>query len=113
MSELIVPDGGGLRFDTGKPRVDLVPPEMIFAFAEVAAKGIEKYPERNWEKGMPYSKVYAPLLRHLMKWWMGQDVDSGEQGTGLSHLSHVLWNAAALATYERRGIGTDNRPKGK
>lgn len=99
--------GGGLRYDAGKVRVDLVPPEMVMAFAQVAGKGAEKYPERNWEKGMAFSKVYAPLMRHLLKWWMLEDRDPE---TDLSHLKHVLWNAAALVTYLERGIGQDDRP---
>lgn len=93
------PDLPGLRFDAGKPRMDLVPPSVMTAIATVAAFGAGKYGDRNWERGMPYSKVYAPLMRHLMAWWQGEHLDAE---SGLPHLYHIAWNAAALVEYARR-----------
>lgn len=63
--------------------------------------------ERNWERGMAWSRPYAALRRHLIAWWSGQDTDPE---SGHSHLWHVLTNAAFLVAYEQRGIGEDDRP---
>lgn len=101
-------EGVGVRYDQGKIRVELVPPELVIAFAEVAAAGAKKYPERNWELGMKRSRVYASLVRHLLKWWSGQDTDAE---TGCRHLDMVVWNVGVLATYNRRGVGEDDRPR--
>lgn len=101
-------DGGGLRFDTGKNRVDLLSPQALEGAAEVLTYGANKYAERNWERGMAYSKVYGPLLRHLLKWWRGEEVD---EESGLHHLKHVLCNALFLVHYLETGVGTDDRPK--
>lgn len=110
-----VPEGvtEGLRYDEGKLQIELVPPEAIIAMAEILTIGAKKYSARNWEKGMKWSKVYAPLFRHLMKWVLGEpyDIETYEKyGEKHSHMKFVLWNAMALVTYEQRGIGEDDIP---
>jgi hypothetical protein len=101
---------GGLRFDAGKPRVDLIPADALLELGKVYAYGDAKYAAaggaRNWEKGMPWGKVLGPLLRHLFKWMIGEKVDAE---SGQLHIAMVAWNALALLTYELRGIGTDDR----
>lgn len=99
----------GLRYNEGKPRYDLVPPEMVHGYAEVATMGAKKYAPRNWELGMNWMETCgAALLRHFFAWSRGEDLDPE---SGLSHMKHVLWNAAALVTYQERGVGTDDRKK--
>lgn len=99
---------GGVRYDEGKPQISLVPPESTIALATVLTRSIGKYPDRNWEKGMDWSRCYDSLQRHLIAWWGGQDKDPD---SGLSHLWHALANLTFLVTYEQRGRGRDNRPK--
>ena len=96
-----------LKFDHGKLRIDLVPVDGILALAQILTSGAEKYGERGWERGMAWSRPYAALLRHLLAWWGGQDTDPE---SGHPHLWHVMTNAVFLVSYERRGIGEDDRP---
>lgn len=96
------------RFNKGKLRLDLVPPEAIEALAEVIGYGAEKYDENDWMKGDKYSTTYASLQRHLLAWYKGIDNDDE---SGMSHLSHAITNIAFLITYDRRGTGEDNRIK--
>lgn len=56
---------------------------------------------------MPWTVPYACALRHIFKWFQGQEKD---EESGLSHLDHALVNLAMLVTYERRKIGKDDRP---
>ena len=98
-------DSGGLRYDTGKLRLDLIPPEWIEALAAVLTVGAVKYAPRNWEKGMAWSKVYGPLMRHVLAWLKGERDDSE---TKQAHMAHVAWNALALMVYEMRGLGEDD-----
>ena len=98
----------GNKFDSGKPRMDLVPPEMEEAVAQVLAFGASKYGERNWEHGMKWGRPYAALKRHINAWWGGEDTDDE---TGMSHLWHAACCIAFLVSYEKRGIGTDDRNK--
>lgn len=97
----------GLRFNEGKVRHDLVPAYAQQQFAQVLTKGAEKYAERNWEKGMRWSKVLASMERHLQAIKRGEDHDPE---TGLLHSSHVMCNAAFLTEYYKIYPQGDDRP---
>ncbi|MBL4766300.1 MAG: hypothetical protein JKY94_01005 [Rhodobacteraceae bacterium] len=94
---------------TGKLRLDLIPPEMEQALAEALGSGIDKkgYDDRRWEKGGPYMEHMASAKRHILKWLMGEDFD---EQTGQPHLVLAAWRLLAIDTYMKRGIGSDNRP---
>lgn len=98
----------GRKDDQGKPRMDLLPPELMVAVAHVLTFGAAKYSERNWEKGMAWGRPYAALWRHMLAWWEGEECDPE---TGMSHLWHAGCCIAFLIAFEQRGIGTDDRPK--
>jgi hypothetical protein len=100
----------GLRFNEGKRRFDLIPPDGLAALADLFTIGSRKYAERNWEKGMKFSNVFASLERHYQSWKAGEDRDPE---TGQLHIIHVAWNALVLAVYQLRGIGEDDRVKVK
>lgn len=102
------PNNEGLRYNTGKPRFDLLPPDALEDLAQLYTMGAAKYAERNWERGMDWGKCFASLMRHAWAWARGEDTDPE---TGLDHMTHVAWNALALVAYRKRGIGTDNRNK--
>ena len=98
----------GVKLDTEKQRMDLVPPEALFALSEVLTYGQAKYGDRNWELGMGWGRVFAATMRHLWKWWMGE---ANDPESGLPHTWHALANVAFLVTYEKRGIGMDTRSR--
>lgn len=95
----------GLRFDVGKARFDLLPPEAMEELAMHYAKGAKKYADRNWEKGYKWSLSYRALRSHLNLWLRGE---SRDQETGTNHLICVVWHAICLFTFELRGLGTDD-----
>lgn len=97
----------GRKDDGNKPRLELIPPEMMHALGEVLAFGAEKYDDRNWEQGMAWGRVYGALQRHLNAWWGGEAKDPE---TGMSHLWHASCCLAFLVAYEAREVGTDDRP---
>ena len=103
---VIVPEEG-VKFDSDKIRMELIPPDALEALAKILTDGAKKYGARNWEKGMAWSRAYAALQRHLLAWWGGQDVDPE---SGHPHLWHVLTNAVFLTSYQIREIGEDDRP---
>lgn len=106
-------DGGGLRFNTGKNQLDLVPPEWYWALGDVTTKGTEKgYPARNWERGMAWGTCLGCALRHTFKFVAGERYDGvfdKEKGTtGCHHLAMAAWNILAMMSYDLRGIGDNN-----
>lgn len=98
----------GTKADQGKPRLDLIPPEILFSLGDILEVGAKKYSEHNWAKGMAWGRVYGALQRHLWAWWSRQDTDPE---TGRSHLSHALACLSFLIAYEQRNVGTDDRYK--
>ena len=99
----------GIKFDQGKPRYDLIPPEIEEAIAKVLTFGAAKYGDRNWELGMDWGRAYAALRRHMGAWWGGENNDPE---TGMPHTWHAAGCIAFLVAFEARGVGTDDRPKG-
>lgn len=68
----------------GKGRFDLVPFLPQENLARHYEEGIEKYGERNWEKGQPLKNFLDSAQRHLLKFTSGsRDED---------HLSASVWN---------------------
>lgn len=98
-----------VKHDSDKPRMDLIPPEMLIGIAKVLAYGARKYSANNWANGAEYGRYYAALMRHMVAWWAGEANDAE---TGMSHLYHAGCCLAFLIAYEARGIGEDDRPKG-
>jgi hypothetical protein len=97
----------GKRFNTGKSRHDLLPAFAVEQMARVFTKGAEKYAERNWERGMKWSKALASLKRHVNAFERGEDFD---KETGLLHMAHAMTNAAFLVEYYRIYPQGDDRP---
>ena len=99
----------GHKDDHDKERMDLIPPEAVLALARVLTYGAAKYEDRNWEKGMAWSRPYAALMRHMLAWWGGEDKDPE---TRYSHLWHALCCVVFLVAYEEWGMDEfDDRPE--
>lgn len=106
----------GRKDDSGKVRMELVPPELMFAVGTILTFGADKYEDRNWEKGMSWGRVFGALMRHMWAWWGGKGPVTknflfGEldDETGHSHLWHAACCLTFLIAYEERAVGTDDR----
>lgn len=99
--------GDKARLDAGKLRYDLIPPHALDLLAEVYTIGAAKYEDNGWLKNpMRWGRVYAPMLRHAIKFWKGESRDATD---GQHHLASVAWACFTLMEFERRGIGEDDR----
>lgn len=96
----------GVKADDGKPRLDLIPPEVIFGYGRALHYGSVKYSDRNFEKGMSWGRVFGAAMRHLWAFWSGEEYD---KESGLHHLESALFSVAALYIYTQRKIGKDDR----
>lgn len=89
----------GMRRDTdeGKPRYDLIDEPMLTRWAELMARGAQKYGVRNWEKANSEEELErfkASGFRHFIQWIRGdQDED---------HAAAILYNVAAAEYVKRR-----------
>ncbi len=86
----------GRKNDVGKVRMDLLPRELLEGTAWILTFGAKKYAAHNWRSGIDYSRVYAALQRHLVKWWDGEEAD---EESGQLHLWHASCCLAFLMEY--------------
>jgi len=82
------------KFDYGKTRWDLIPWDCVEQVAEILTFGADKYDANSWQKvDDAESRYFSALLRHLIAYQQGEDLD---QESGKLHLSHVATNALFL-----------------
>jgi hypothetical protein len=103
MSEFETKDSGkrvefetGMQRDTneGKPRFDLIMPldlpykeQLLTRWANLMARGAQKYSSRNWEKAETKEELDRYMdsaARHFMQWMCGE--------TDEDHCSAVMFN---------------------
>lgn len=103
VSEFQIRDSGdhqsfetGARRDSqaGKPRYGLIPPYPLYRLAMHYTNGAEKYDDNNWTKGIPMSRTWESLERHVQAFKSGDKVED--------HLAAIAWNAFALMWYEEK-----------
>lgn len=97
----------GHKKDSGKNRMELMPPFALEAIAEVFTFGAQKYSGWNWANGIEFSRVYGALQRHMNAWYRGEDADPE---TGKSHLHHAGCCIMMLIELERFHKQCDDRP---
>ena len=83
-------------------------PAALLELCRVAGLGAEKYGRLNYMGGYDWNLSVDAMMRHLLKFWGGQDLDDE---SGCSHLAHAAWHALTLLAFTKHGIGTDNRFK--
>lgn len=100
--------GEPAKFDGGKVRLELIPPEFLAATGRGLTYGANKYAAGNWAEGsgLPHSRLYGALLRHLNAYWSGEDIDAE---SGNCHLDHAACMLAFLIAGRERGHGEDDR----
>jgi hypothetical protein len=88
----------GLKFDSEKNRLDLIPPEVMEALGKVLTYGAEIYEANSWQNLEDFNdRYYGALLRHLLEYRKGNKKD---KESGLPHIFHALCNVAFLVWKE-------------
>lgn len=105
---------GGLKYDTDKPRMELLPAYSLEEIARVLSFGAKKYESWNWSRGIAYSRLLGAALRHLYSFARGEDKDPE---SGLSHLAHagccvlfLLWMDKHRGDLDDRNIDPREEP---
>lgn len=77
-------------------RYDLIPVPALDLLAELYGNGAQKYAAHNWRQGYEWSKSYAAAMRHMTRFWEGEDIDPEMQ---VPHVICAAFHMFALATY--------------
>jgi hypothetical protein len=85
---------GGAQRDNrmGKGRFDLISPFALSRIAAVYEKGAKFHGDRNWEKGIPFSRCLDSAFRHMIQYLMGKKDED--------HLAQACWNLIAILHFE-------------
>ena len=97
------------KADKGKPRLTLVPLQILWDIAEVRRYGVEvKYPETGVDgwRGIGEQRIRDALFRHVVRYMT--DPEGLDEESGLPHLWHVATNCAFLCELEKKDEKTEN-----
>ena len=97
----------GAKYDDGKLRLSLVPPEIITAVAEVREYGKRKYADAEDWRSVPREKWQEALLRHVLAMW--DNPLAIDEESGLPVIWHVATNAAFLCAAYKDELSDERR----
>ena len=87
------------KADAGKPRISLVPTQIIRDIAAVREYGTNKYGSADNWKNVEEQRYIDALLRHTLAYM--DDPHGTDAESGLPHLSHIACNVAFLCEMRR------------
>jgi hypothetical protein len=84
------------KYDDGKPRLSLVPQQIVADIARVREYGVDKYGDKdNWRK-VSIDRYLDAALRHMSA-MVSNGVDAVDEESGLPHYAHAACNLAFIA----------------
>lgn len=97
-------DNQTAKKDAGKPKLTLVPTEIIYDIAAIREYGNNKYPEggkNNWMTVEP-QRYRDAMFRHMLAYI--KNPASLDEESGLPHLWHLACNVAFLCELEKERL---------
>jgi hypothetical protein len=93
---------------TGKVPFSTIPSEVIAELGLVMLEGARKYGRHNYRAvGVRASVYFDAAIRHLTRWWEGEDLDPD---SGMPHLIHAMACCTVIRDSQVFGNWTDDRP---
>ena len=83
------------KADAGKPKLTLVPMQIVWKIEKIRSYGVVKYSEGgidNWKRVEP-ERHFEAFLRHVVKAWDGDHLQIDPE-SGYMHLSHAACDLA-------------------
>lgn len=90
------------KADAGKPRLTLVPREIIWAIAYIREYGCKKYSDPDNWKRVEVQRYRDAAYRHFMAYL--DDPHGNDEESGLPHLWHLACNIAFLCALEFKKV---------
>ena len=88
------------KADLNKPKLSLVPTEIINCIARVREYGCEKYHDPDNWKRVEKERYVDAMFRHLLSYV--NDTDGKDEESGLPHLWHIACNVAFLCELDKQ-----------
>ena len=91
-----------------KAPMSTVPATVLAEIGVAMLEGASKYGRHNYRAvGVRGSVYYDGVMRHLMAWWEGEDIDPD---SGMSHVTKAITSLMVLRDAMMQGMFTDDRP---
>jgi hypothetical protein len=91
-----------------KAPMSTVPANVLAEIGVAMLEGSVKYGRHNYRAaGVRASVYYDALMRHLMSWWEGEDMDPD---SGMNHITKALSCLVVLRDAQMQQMYTDDRP---
>lgn len=93
---------------TRKAPMSTVPGNVMAEVGVAMLEGATKYGRHNYRvAGVRSSVYYDAVMRHLIAWWEGEDIDPDSK---LSHVTKAITSLVVLRDAMMQGMATDDRP---
>ena len=83
-----------IKADEGKPRLSLVPMDILYAVAAIREYGLKKYGEKESWRSVEPERYRDALLRHMVEYI--KDPEAHDEESGLPTLWHIACNVSFL-----------------
>ena len=91
-----------------KAPLSTVPANVLAELGVAMMEGALKYGRHNYRHaGVRASVYYDALMRHMMAWWEGEDIDPD---SGVPHIVKAIATLVVLRDADYRGMLEDDRP---
>jgi hypothetical protein len=93
---------------TRKAPLSTVPMGVIVEMGVGMLEGAAKYGRHNYRcAGVRASVYYDAVMRHLIAWWEGEDIDPD---SGMPHVTKAMCTLAVLRDAQMQNMCADDRP---
>jgi hypothetical protein len=91
-----------------KAPMSTVPANVLAEIGVAMLEGSVKYGRHNYRAaGVRASVYYDAVMRHLMSWWEGEDMDPD---SGMNHITKAVSCLVVLRDAQMQQMYTDDRP---
>ena len=108
MSEILKDSNPKESIGVRKAPMSTVSAVVLAEVGVAMLEGAAKYGRHNYRaSGVKASVYYDGLMRHIMGWWEGEDID---KDSGLSHITKAITSLIVLRDAMIYGTFEDDRP---